>query len=435
MVTSACPNFVEFEQFRTGELSYADHQRVARHLLQCANCQLYWKSNGYPLPKQHTFPSETQPKGPEPTDILLPDLTVVPTQYGPYRILKQIGSGGMGVVFQAIHENLGKVVALKVLTKSGDLDPVARERFAAEAKLVGQLNHENVVQATDANEIRKLQYLAMEFIDGLDVAQLVSSLRALSIADSLEIVRQAAMGLAHAHSKGIVHRDVKPSNLMVTAQGVVKLMDLGLAVTSEEIRKQPAFLKGGVLGTQDYMAPEQWIAPREVDHKADIYGLGGVLYYCLAAQAPFSEAHTPAKKKQAHLVQLPPPIRNRPDIPSTVIPILDRMLAKNPHDRPTAVEVIDLVRPLIHYSQLAHLVARARLVPISSFSDGEPTNPAPVIPATETPPAILNTQITQEHKTLPETADSLTTANQRMRIAAIVLLIAVILLLIAILKL
>ncbi len=280
----------------------------------------------------------------------------LPKSFGQYRLLEQIGHGGMGTVYKAIHTRLKRPVAVKLLLTGRTRDPQAVARFQGEMEAVGRLDHPNLVRAHDAGEVEGQPFLAMEYLEGVDLARQVCSSGPLSVADACEAVRQAALGLLHAHEHGLIHRDVKPSNLMRTAGGVIKVLDLGLArlavteLDGAAAEVDPASLDAPdrrtnsgtvtdtdqILGTGDYMAPEQWRDSHHVDARADIYALGCTLYFLLAGRAPFAgpKKDTFAKRMMARAREPVPDIRrSRPDVPDHVVAILHRMLAKSPQDR------------------------------------------------------------------------------------------------------
>lgn len=256
---------------------------------------------------------------------------------GPYELVERIGQGGMGAVYKARHVHLKRTVAVKLLRTERTCDPRAVARFQAEMEAVGRLDHPNLVRAHDAGEAEGRHFLVMEHVDGLDLARLVRSSGPLPVADACEIIRQVAIGLHHAHQHGLVHRDVKPSNVMRTADGGVKILDLGLA---RLLHDQPATRQltetGQVLGTGDYIAPEQGQDAGNADARSDIYSLGCTLYFLLAGQAPFAgpQHRTFIEKVVAHATQPFPPITAvRADIPEPLVTILERMTAKSPTER------------------------------------------------------------------------------------------------------
>jgi serine/threonine protein kinase len=259
-------------------------------------------------------------------------------QLGQYRILEKLkNQGGMGTVYKALHVLLMKVVALKVLPAQQGSGGDAIARFQREMKAVGRLNHTNIVQASDAGEVDGAHYLVMEFVEGIDLSSLIASRGPLPLPEACELVRQAALGLQHAHEHGLVHRDLKPSNLMVTASGTVKILDLGLARLCEEGSASNLLTDPGqVMGTVDYMAPEQAFGEQPVDIRADLYSLGCTLYHLLAGNPPFSgpEFVSPMRKLLAHSQSPVRPIRDlRGDVPEEFSALLDRLMAKTPGDR------------------------------------------------------------------------------------------------------
>jgi serine/threonine protein kinase len=272
-------------------------------------------------------------------------------QIGEYKLLAKLGEGGMGVVYKALHVHLDRVVAVKVLPQIRADDQHAIARFYREIKAGGRLRHPNTVEAYDAREIDRTPVLVMEYVDGVDLAELVQRRGPLPIADACEVVRQAALGLQHAHEHALVHRDIKPSNLMLErnraagsasaphSQPNVKVLDLGLALLrAEAVTPAEMTAAGQVMGTADYIAPEQVTDSHCVDIRADIYSLGCTLYKLLSGHAPFSDAKysTPMKRLLARLADPPKPIRDlRPDIPAALAAVVDRLLAKDPDQRPS----------------------------------------------------------------------------------------------------
>jgi serine/threonine protein kinase len=266
-------------------------------------------------------------------------------RFGEYRLLERIAQGGMGTVYKALHTEMERVVALKVLPRGHVEDDQAIARFKREIRAVARLNHPHIVQAYDAREVDEGRILVMEYVEGLDLSELVRRCGALRIADACELARQAAAALHYAHKHGLIHRDIKPSNLMLTRSGQVKILDLGLALLEGQDAAAASELtdEGQVMGTLDYMAPEQATDSHQVDLRADIYGLGATLYKLLCGEAPFSgpKYNTLPKKATALATDPVRPIRERrPDVPESLSAALDRMLAKRPEERyATAAEV------------------------------------------------------------------------------------------------
>jgi serine/threonine protein kinase len=280
---------------------------------------------------------------------------------GQYQILDRLGQGGMGTVYKAVHTLLKRVVALKVLRPERLPDPRAVARFRREIKAAGQLAHPNVVQASDARKVRGLHFLVMEFVDGTDLAQVLAHHGPLPVPDACEVVRQAATGLHHAAEHGLVHRDVKPANLMLTQAGQVKVLDLGLAFlyrsrSAGATRTPDDYLAG----TADYLAPELLLGRDAVDARADLYSLGCTFYELLTGRPPFSGPayETVLQKLRAHAHEPVPLVRKaRRDVPRRLTAVLDRLLAKDPAGRfGTPAECAVALVPFTRGSDLACLL-------------------------------------------------------------------------------
>jgi len=261
----------------------------------------------------------------------------LPVRVGQYQVLGRIGRGGMGTVCRARHPHLKRDVAIKVLPKSRLHDPEAIVRFQREMEAVGRLDHPNLVRAHDAGEVEGQHFLVMEYLDGTNLRKLVREHGPLPVADACAVIRQAALGLQYAHEHGLIHRDIKPSNLMLISDGTVKVLDLGLARFADEATPAgDATSTGQVVGTGDFISPEQGQDTRNADARSDIYSLGCTLYYLLAGKAPFSDArhNTFVQKVMAHAQEPIPPIQTvRNDVPDSLAMILEQMLAKDPAKR------------------------------------------------------------------------------------------------------
>lgn len=312
----------------------------------------------------------------------------------------------MGIVYRALHTELDRVVALKVLAGTRTADEQTVERFKREMKAVGRLDHPNIVRAHDARQIEGIRVLVMEYVDGLDLAELIERLGPLPIADACELIRQAACGLQHAHEHGLVHRDIKPSNLMLDSGwrpetggrreepserlpssrppssslqplASLKILDLGLArfytgwPGGEEMTAA-----GQLIGTPDYMAPEQASDSHAADIRADLYSLGCTLYHLLAGRAPFSgpQYESAFSKVAAHLDESIPPIRQyREEVPDELVTVLERMLAKAPGQRfSDPREVADALSRFTSGSELSELLADAERMPNSEKEEAAP---------------------------------------------------------------
>lgn len=265
---------------------------------------------------------------------------------GDLELLEPIGSGGSGQVFLAKHRRLDRTEAVKLLSPQHLDSPDAVARFEQEAKAAARLSHENIVTTYDAGQHDGIFYLAMEYVDGSDLAQVVRQQGPLPIGQAVDCVLQSARGLQVAHAAGIVHRDIKPHNLLLDGRGRVKILDLGLARfhDTEELKAAQAALthSGQIMGTLDYMSPEQAIDTHTADARADIYSLGCTLHFLLTGLAPFA-GDSPAQKLFAHRDDPIPSLRQiRSEIPPAVDAVFQKMLAKNPAERyQTMAEVID----------------------------------------------------------------------------------------------
>jgi serine/threonine protein kinase len=253
---------------------------------------------------------------------------------GRYKVLQPIGAGGMGSVYLCEHRFMRRRAALKVLPPERAKNPADLERFYREARAVAALDHPNIVRAYDIDREGKFHYLAMEYVEGASLQQIVMQQGPLSPLKAASYLRQAALGLHHAYSAGLIHRDVKPANLLVEHTGVVKLLDLGLARFFHDVEDDISVKnEETVLGTADFVAPEQAINSHSVDIRADIYSLGATFYFCLTGRPPFPGGSI-AHKLMAHCTGRPQPIRNfRDDVPAELIAILDKMMARKPEKR------------------------------------------------------------------------------------------------------
>jgi serine/threonine protein kinase len=269
-------------------------------------------------------------------------ITDPPCLLGEYEVGEKLGGGGMGRVYRARHRRLGKPVALKLLAGSAAGDPERVARFLREMRALGSLKHPHVIEAHDAGEHNGVVYLAMELVEGTDLDKLVRQRGPLPIAEACDLARQAALGLQHLHEHGLVHRDLKPSNLIRAADGVVKVLDLGLARWWAADGCAGGLTESGQgVGTPDYLAPEQVQDAAAVDVRADLYGLGGTLFFLLTGQAPFAHHRGLYDKLDAHRNEPARDVRLlRAEVPVELAELVGRLLAKKPQDRPaTPAEV------------------------------------------------------------------------------------------------
>jgi serine/threonine protein kinase len=256
---------------------------------------------------------------------------------GKHKLIRLVATGGMSTVYEAEHILLRRRMALKVLPKSLVSEASYLERFYREARAIARLNHPNIIRGFDVGQDGDYHYFAMEYVEGQSLQDLVQTRGPLPPAEAAEMIRQAALGLEHAHQAGLVHRDIKPANLLLDAGGVVKLLDLGLVRSMGPENDGEAGLTRlhdeSLLGTVDYLSPEQAIDSHDVDIRSDIYSLGCTLYFLLTGSPPFPQG-TLAEKLLAHQIRPAPPIAGlRPDRPGGLGQVVARMLAKRPEDR------------------------------------------------------------------------------------------------------
>ncbi len=265
-----------------------------------------------------------------------------------YKLLEHLGTGGMGHVYLCEHVLMRRLVALKVLPASKAEDPLTRERFYREARAVAALDHPNLVRAHDVDRDGGMHFLVLEYVDGASLYQIVEANGPFSIHRSVHYVRQTADGLQHAHEAGLIHRDIKPSNLLLDRSGMIKILDLGLARffhdSGDQITRQHDI--PSILGTADYLPPEQARDSHAVDIRGDIYSLGVTLYYLLTKSSPFPDGSV-SQKLMWHQLHKPISVREkRPDVPAEIAAIIDRMLEKKPEDRfQTPIEVMEALEP------------------------------------------------------------------------------------------
>ncbi|MBI3839779.1 MAG: serine/threonine protein kinase [Planctomycetia bacterium] len=253
---------------------------------------------------------------------------------GRYKLLDHLGSGGMSSVYLAEHVLMQRRVAIKVLPHNRVSDSSYLARFHLEAQAAAALDHRNIVRAYDLDNEGKIHYLVMEYIEGRDLHAMVCQDGPLDYHVAANYIAQAATGLDHAHHCGLIHRDIKPANLLVDRNGTVKILDMGLAKFTGGNRPNPGFAQDEhVLGTADYLAPEQAVNSQTVDERADIYALGCTLYFLLTGHPPFAVG-TSIERMTAHQQQLAPSVViDRPDAPAALVAICRRMMEKSPENR------------------------------------------------------------------------------------------------------
>jgi serine/threonine protein kinase len=257
---------------------------------------------------------------------------------GSYVLVDRLGEGGMAVVFRGRHRLLDRIDALKIIRPECLNDPRALHCFQQEAEAVSRLSHPNVVTLYEAGQDHGRHFLALEYVDGIDLERLVRKGGPLPVPEACTYARQAALGLEHACEHGVVLRDVKPHNLLrVAGTDLIKILDMGVALLRDQAGAgdRPAGPPGGrsLMGTPDYVAPEQVRDPWAVDSRADIYSLGCTLYFLLAGRAPFKDLPLEEKLRCHQESALPSLEERRPDLPPELTEVIQRMTAKHPQDR------------------------------------------------------------------------------------------------------
>ena len=326
--------------------------------------------------------------------------------FGEYIILDQLGKGGMGIVYRARHRRMDRLVAIKVLPRFAMATKGMVGRFYREVKTAGKLMHPNIVAALDASEDDGLHYLVMEYVEGQDLRKVLQQSGPLELEHAMDCILQAARGFQYAHEQGIIHRDIKPANLLIDGNGVVKILDMGLAratsVPNEDMARKSAAdtlavdkrlsdtetdqavsmhtilgqdtatqndetwltAAGEVMGTLDYMSPEQFTDSHNVDERGDIYSLGCTLYRLLTDRKPFA-ADTIGDSFSAHRSAPIPTLRkHRPDVPDQLDTVFRRMLAKNPSARQSSMsQVIEELEEALTHLRAGQIEPASRLHP------------------------------------------------------------------------
>jgi len=351
MPATSCPQPDQIRQFLTGKLDPDEIEAVSAHLEQCPTCdettgrlesectvKIAVDAEDAEFEDEPALQAMLQRIKQAPTSSAASDsLTLNPgDRVGPFRIERLVAHGGMGKVYSARHEHLQRQVALKVIPAKAQQGVASRERFLREMRINGQLTHPHIVQTFDAGESCDSLYLAMEFLEGIDLGELLRRGGPLPAGAACEVVRQAALGVEHAHQAGVIHRDLKPSNLFLTCSGDVKVLDLGLGRLAGETNQEELTRAGQFVGTVDYMSPEQIDSALTLDHRTDVYSLGATLLKLMTGSAPFPDEpyDTLLKKLQAIASQEDVEIGSRlNDVPQDLVALLQQMLRKDPEKR------------------------------------------------------------------------------------------------------
>ena len=332
---------------------------------------------------------------------------------GKYKVLERLGSGGFAQVYLCEHKLMRRRVAVKVLPVAKAKNSSALERFYREARAAAALDHPNIVHAYDIDQDNDLHFIVMEYVDGANLQEIVKRSGPLSVPRACHYIQQAALALQNAHEHSLVHRDIKPGNILVDRTGIVKILDMGLAlIFSDEDELLTKKFDDGTLGTADYLSPEQAIDSHAVDIRTDIYSLGVTFYFLLTGKPPFDGIPL-AQKLLAHQMKAPPPIAGfRKDVPAALLVIIDKMMAKDTAQRyATPGEVVDALAPFTQTeiapptdAEMPHLSPAATGVPAPSepaepkqntprpqSGSGKKAPAPPVVPPTPSPAPLPST--------------------------------------------
>ncbi|MEW4568017.1 serine/threonine-protein kinase [Tautonia sp. JC769] len=333
---------------------------------------------------------------------------------GRYVILEKLGAGSMGRVYKAKHRMMDRISALKIIAPEISNNERVVARFQREMRLVGKLDHPNVVRAFDADKDRGILYIAMEYVAGDSLGQRLRSQGRIPAAELVGYIAQAALGLQHAHDQGIVHRDIKPSNLLLSPEGTIKVLDLGLA-TLMEADDQSAFATadGVAVGTVDYMSPEQAMG-KELSPVSDLFSLGCTMYHLLTGRLPYPGS-SPLDRMFARINQDPVPVKElRPDLPDRVVDVLARLMAKQASDRyPNAAAAADALQSLV----------RKRSAQPAGGGGGSPqVKSPPASPSPPSPPAAPQVKYVKVAPAYPSWFQPMAQLAERSAIGALLLM-------------
>lgn len=441
-VSADHPSEQKLRDFVLGNLSAEDQIELETHIGNCSAC-CEWLENNLDHPEDDTLISalrqfdtcldfQTTPQ----TSTW--DLPITPDElleHPRYEVIEHIGSGGMGQVFRAKHRIMDREVAIKVIKRQYMNDETTLRRFENEIKAAAKLNHPSIVSSFDAEGEEHLNLLVMEYVDGKKMSDLVAHKKRLSIRHACHFARQVAQGLDHAMEQGLTHRDIKPQNLLVTAEGVVKIMDFGLAKFASETLgedEESLTLEGESFGTPDYVAPEQVRNAKSADIRADIYSLGCTLYYMLTGRKVFPQG-TVAEKLAAHLEKKPDPIGVlRDDLPEELTAIIEKMMHKElEHRYQTPREIIEALSPYCRKESSPSDTSLSELPESQSLEDTRPIDSPKAVsmsdlPSTVDAPAKSDSpQESTEYPTMEIESDSSVHHQWWMYVTAAVVLLVI----------
>ncbi|MGC8643272.1 MAG: protein kinase domain-containing protein, partial [Isosphaeraceae bacterium] len=363
---AAHPSERTLRSYGSGQLDRAEADAVRRHLSQCGSCQskvagmkaeqdvngmtTTWVRTGS---TSSTNSSLDDLEGRLAGGALFAPASSLPAglaDHRDYQVLRELGRGGMGVVYLAENKLMGRKEVLKVVSSQLLNRQEVLERFQREIRAAALLRHPNIVTAYSASWIGESLVLAMEYVEGTDLAKLVEKKGPLPVAHACNFAYQAALGLQHAQEQGMVHRDIKPSNLMLSREGkkpVIKILDFGLAKVSSETGVDAGLThEGQMLGTPHYISPEQMVNAQKADIRADIYSLGCTLYCLLSGHPPFDAPSLYELLQAHHSMDATPLYQVRADVPAQLAALVAKMMAKNPQDRfQTPMQVAQALAP------------------------------------------------------------------------------------------
>lgn len=349
------PSKEVLQNFALGKLPEESIERISSHLESCETCNLFLDQNfddtlsdrlnhhQSDSKEQDFILQSTQP------EISFEQLREIFESKTKYSLEKTLGSGGMGTVYLAYHRVMDRKVAIKVVKQRILADPQAIKRFEIETRSAAQLSHPNIVAAYDADQVDGIHFLVMEFVDGESLAEILKRKGPLSVRRACNYIYQVAVGLRHAHSHSMIHRDIKPQNIMKAKNGRIKILDFGLArLQASEMPDQHLTQSGVMMGTANYVAPEQARDGRNADIRSDLYSLGCTLFTLLSGKVPFPKG-TYMEKVLAHCTESFPSISKvRDDVPSNISQIISKLTAKKPDERyGNPKELIDDLEPIV----------------------------------------------------------------------------------------